>query len=107
MTTYDTRGGLPYEECRRWQRREQARPGDRSRDRTPPLYLASIPPPLIPGPDPTLTPAAGPAPAPAPRPWWRRRALRADPAVVSGVLVVLCVASLVVAIVATAVRPRG
>jgi hypothetical protein len=95
--------GLPYDECRREGRRTA--PGNR----TGPWPAYALPP-FHPG-----ARGAGtrdshpPAPAPAPAPRVRRRVRRrtVDGAAVSGVLIALCVAALLVATFLAAVRVRG
>ncbi|MCC2267486.1 hypothetical protein LKM28_14380 [Streptomyces sp. CT1-17] len=81
--TYD--GGLPYEECRRAQRLAPRR----DRDRAPLSPGYALPP---------FHPAHPPKPVPRHRalPWRRHR--RLDGAAVSGLLTVLCVATLLVTI---------
>ncbi|WCN01736.1 hypothetical protein [Streptomyces sp. M92] len=84
--TYE--GGLPYEECRRAQRLSPRR------DRTP-LSPGFAMPPFHPDHPPR------PAPRPAPKPARSRPYVRPDGATVSGLLTVLCVASLLVTIALT------
>ncbi|MFE1589181.1 hypothetical protein ACFW6Q_26270 [Streptomyces sp. NPDC058737] len=81
--TYDGgRPGLPYEECRRAQRLAPRR------DRTPLSPSFAMPP---------FHPDHPPRPVPRPRTRHRRR-IRLDGATVSGLLTVLCVATLLVTI---------
>ncbi|MES4886444.1 hypothetical protein [Streptomyces sp. NPDC096012] len=93
--------GLPYDECRRERRRTA--PGER----TGPWPAYALPP-FHPG-----ARGAGrrglPAPVPAPAPRVRRRSGRwaVDGAAVSGVLIALCVAALLMATFLAAVRVRG
>ncbi|MFJ4331905.1 MULTISPECIES: hypothetical protein [unclassified Streptomyces] len=79
--TYD--GGLPYEECRRAQRLAPRR------DRTPLSPGFAMPP---------FHPAHPPRPAAPGRASRPRRYVRLDGATVSGLLTVLCVATLLVTI---------
>ncbi|MBZ6083545.1 hypothetical protein ACFY1G_14780 [Streptomyces olivaceus] len=81
--TYD--GGLPYEECRRAQRLAPRR----DRDRAPLSPGYALPP---------FHPAHPPKPVPRHRALPRRRHRRLDGAAVSGLLTVLCVATLLVTI---------
>ncbi|MBZ6173940.1 hypothetical protein KVH24_14025 [Streptomyces olivaceus] len=81
--TYD--GGLPYEECRRAQRLALRR----DRDRAPLSPGYALPP---------FHPAHPPKPVPKHRAGTRRRHRRLDGAAVSGLLTVLCVATLLVTI---------
>ncbi|MFE0799889.1 hypothetical protein [Streptomyces sp. NPDC058812] len=84
--TYD--GGLPYEECGRAQRLSPRR------DRTP-LSPGFAMPPFHPGhpPRPAPKPAPGRGSGSRPRPY-----VRLDGATVSGLLTVLCVATLLATI---------
>ncbi|MFC8867880.1 hypothetical protein ACFUAC_09530 [Streptomyces sp. NPDC057148] len=84
--TYE--GGLPYEECRRAQRLSPRR------DRAP-LSPGFAMPPFHPDHPPR------PAPRPVPKPARSRPYVRPDDATVSGLLTVLCVASLLVTIALT------
>ncbi|MEV5148823.1 hypothetical protein AB0L14_31655 [Streptomyces sp. NPDC052727] len=97
------RDGLPYEECKRWQREN---PAPRDRTMTPPAYAL---PPFHPGFPPgvrAVPDVSGPghAPSPPPRPRRRRKRPMADGAAVSGFLAALCVGALLAAIGLAAVR---
>ncbi|MEW2289981.1 hypothetical protein [Streptomyces sp. NPDC047841] len=97
------RGGLPYEECRRWQREN---PAPRNRATTLPAYaLPPFHPAFAPDPRPGVrgapdVPDPGPPPGPGRRPG--RRA--PEGAAVSGFLAALRVGALLAAIGLAAVR---